>query len=95
MREKEEKQEGKEEKGGREGERTGKMGGKERWRQEESCPKTHKALGVSRTDCGNTVESTASLFMQVPAGDPRWERFALQPCTIHASPIGATRVSPQ
>lgn len=36
-----------------------------------------------------------SLFMQVPAGHPRWERFALQPCTIHASPIGATRVSPQ
>lgn len=62
MREKEGKQEGKEEEGGREGERAGKMGGKERRRQEESRPKTHKALGVSRTDCGNTVESTASLY---------------------------------
>ena len=95
MREKEGKQEGKEEEGGREGERAGKMGGKERRRQEESRPKTHKALGVSRTDCGNTVESTASLCTQVPAGHPRRARFALQPCTIHASPIGATKVSPQ
>jgi len=63
--------------GGREGEmEAGRISG----------PKTHRALGVSRKDSRNTVESTASHFKQVPAGHPRRARFALQLCTICASP---------